>query len=58
MIINERDTRRKRLLQAANAMMTAARTAPKGKGYDIIEIAVITDETIVELSNAMLEYSQ
>jgi len=57
MIINERDTRRKRLLQAANAMMTAARTAPKGKGYDIIEIAVITDETIVELSNAMLEYS-
>jgi uncharacterized ferredoxin-like protein len=58
MIINERDTRRERLLQAVNAMMTAARTAPKGKGYDIIEIAVITDETILDLSNAMLEYSQ
>ncbi|HOH55884.1 MAG TPA: ferredoxin, partial [Paludibacteraceae bacterium] len=58
MIINERNTRRERLMQAANAMMTAARTAPKGKGYDIIEIAVITDETIVELSNAMFEYSQ
>jgi len=58
MIINERDTRRERLLQVANEMMTAARTAPKAKGYDIIEVAVISDETIQQLSDAMLEYSQ
>lgn len=58
MIINERDTRRERLLQVANEMMTAARTAPKGKGYDIIEVAMLTGETINQLSEAMLEYSQ
>ena len=58
MLINERDTRRERLLQVAGEMMTAARTAPKGKGFDIIEVALITDETMEELSKAMLDYSQ
>ena len=58
MITNERDTRRERLLQVANEMMTAARTAPKGKGFDIIEVALITGESIQELSNAMLAYSE
>ena len=58
MLINERDTRRERLIQVANEMMTAARTAPKGKGFDIIEVALVTDETIKELSDAMLSYSQ
>jgi len=38
--------------------MTAARTAPKGKGYDIVEVALVTDETIGQLSKAMLEYSE
>ena len=56
MITNERETRTERLLQVANEMMTAARTAPKGKGFDIIEVAVLTGETINELSDAMLEY--
>lgn len=56
MLINERDTRRERLLKVANDMMTAARTAPKGKGFDIIEIAVVTDESIEELSKAMYQY--
>lgn len=58
MIINERDTRNERLLQVANEMMTAARTAPKGKGYDIIEVAMITGESIKELSEVMLVYSE
>lgn len=58
MLINERSTRHERLLQVANEMMTAARTAPKGKGFDIIEVALVTDETIELLSKAMLEYSQ
>jgi uncharacterized ferredoxin-like protein len=57
MLINERDTRSERLLQVANEMMTAARTAPKGKGFDIIEVAIVTGETIELLSKAMLEYS-
>jgi uncharacterized ferredoxin-like protein len=57
MLINERQNRKERLLQVAKEMMTAARTAPKGKGFDIIEIALITDETINQLSEAMLAYS-
>jgi len=58
MLINERDTRSERLMQVANAMMTAARTAPKGKGFDIIEVMMVTGETIRELSAAMLNYSE
>jgi uncharacterized ferredoxin-like protein len=57
-LINERENRRERLLTVANAMMTAARTAPKGKGIDIIEVAIATDETIVQLSQAMIRYSE
>jgi len=58
MLINERDTRNERLLQVAGEMMTAARTAPKGKGIDIIEVITITGETIVQLSKDMKEYSE
>jgi len=58
MLINERDTRHERLLQVANEMMTAARTAPKGKGIDIIEVLTVTGDTIVQLSKAMIEYSE
>ena len=39
MILNERDARHEHILQVARQMMTAARTAPKGKGIDIIEVA-------------------
>jgi uncharacterized ferredoxin-like protein len=58
MLINERNTRRERLLQVANKMMTAARTAPKAKGIDIIEIVLVTGDTITELSQAMKQYSE
>ena len=58
MLTNERATRTERLLLVANAMMTAARTAPKGKGIDIIEVAVASGETIGLLSKAMLEYGE
>ena len=36
MILNERDARHEHLLNVAKQIMTAARTAPKGKGIDII----------------------
>jgi len=58
MLINERDTRTERLLQVANEMMTAARTAPKGKGFDIIEVVLATGDTIELLSREMLKYSE
>ena len=32
MILNERETRHEQVLRIAQQMMTAARTAPKGKG--------------------------
>ena len=55
MIINERNNRSERLLHVANEMMTAARTAPKGKGVDIIEIAMVTDGNINILSEMMVK---
>ena len=55
MILNERDARHEHILQVARQMMTAARTAPKGKGIDIIEVALITDEEIKQLSDTMIE---
>jgi len=58
MLLNERHTRPERLLTVANAMMTAARTAPKGKGFDIIEVITLTGEHIRELSDAMRVYSE
>lgn len=50
MIQNERDTRHEHVLQAVRQMMTAARTAPKGKGIDIIEMAMVTGSDIQRLS--------
>ena len=35
-------------------MMTAARTAPKGKGINIIEVAMVTDEDIKRLSEELV----
>ncbi|WP_321331483.1 DUF2148 domain-containing protein [uncultured Bacteroides sp.] len=54
MILNERDSRHEQVLNVAKQMMTAARTAPKAKGIDIIETAIITDDEIKTLSNTMI----
>ena len=53
MILNERDLRHEQVLQIGKQMMIAARTAPKAKGVDIIEVALITDEDIQRLSEEM-----
>ena len=53
MIQNERDARHEQVLGVARQMMVAARTAPKGKGVDIIEIALVTGEEISILSRKM-----
>ena len=53
MVYNERDERHHHVIECARQMMTAARTAPKAKGVDIIEISMITDDDIVALSNAL-----
>ncbi|MBO5251151.1 MAG: ferredoxin [Bacteroidaceae bacterium] len=54
MIVSERETRHEHVLRIAQQMMTAARTAPKGKGADVIEIAIVTDEDIRKLSDKMV----
>ncbi|MCC8153875.1 MAG: DUF2148 domain-containing protein [Tannerellaceae bacterium] len=58
MIHNERDTRSEHLLHVARQMMTAARTAPKGKGYDIIEIGMVTGDSIKGLSDYMIKVAE
>lgn len=55
MILNERESRHKHILNVAQQMMTAARTAPKGKGIDIIEVAMVTDDEIKILSDTMVK---
>lgn len=55
MIQNEREIRHEYVLQAVRQMMTAARTAPKGKGIDIIEIAMVTDGDIRVLSDELFK---
>ena len=44
MIQNERDCRHEHVLDVARQMLTAARTAPKGKGIDVIEAALVRSE--------------
>ena len=58
MILNERDARHEHLLNVAKQIMTAARTAPKGKGIDIIETATITDEEITLLSEKLIQMAE
>ena len=58
MIINERESRHEQVLNVARQMMTAARTAPKGKGVDIIEVALVTDEDIKKLAEQLISLSE
>ncbi|MDR0428387.1 MAG: ferredoxin, partial [Dysgonamonadaceae bacterium] len=51
MILNERETRHNHLIDVARQIMTAARTAPKGKGMDIIEIIVAEGDDLKVLSD-------
>lgn len=55
MILNERDSRYEQVLLAARQMMIAARTAPKGKGIDVVEAALVTDGDLKVLSDKLKE---
>ncbi|MCL1933085.1 MAG: DUF2148 domain-containing protein [Candidatus Azobacteroides sp.] len=52
MIHNERETRHQRVMEAVGRMMTAARTAPKGKGVDIIEIIAVEGSDDIQTLSA------
>ena len=58
MIYNERELRTETVRTLAEAVMAAARTAPKAKGRDLVEIAMVTDEDVERLSVAMRELSE
>lgn len=53
MILDERDIRQQTVLDAARQIMAAARTAPKGKGVDVVEIRCITMPEIETLAEEM-----
>lgn len=50
---NERCSREMRVIEAGRRMLTAARTAPKGRGVDIIECALLDKGDIKRLSDVM-----
>lgn len=58
MIENERDSRHEHVINIARLMMTAARTAPKGKGIDVIEVALVTGEELQQLSRTMEQIAE
>lgn len=53
MILDERNARQQLVEEAAHKIMIAARTAPKGKGVDVIEVCMLTGEEICLLSDEM-----
>jgi uncharacterized ferredoxin-like protein len=55
MIINEKDTKIERMLEVGKQMMLAARTAPKGKGVDNLELILVTGDDLLVLANYMEE---
>lgn len=58
MIYDERELRPSIVKSLAEAVMTAARTAPKAKGRDLVEVAMVTDEHIELLSQTMIQMSE
>lgn len=55
MIETQAQTANEALRQIAVLMMNAARTAPKARGIDNLEIAMLTDEDIHHLSDKLIE---
>lgn len=53
MLYNERGERHGQALDIAKKMMVAARTAPKGKGVDVIELAVLDGAQLADLAAEM-----
>ncbi len=58
MILNQREDCQEHVINVARQMMNAARTAPKGKGIDVIEIALVAGEDIEILAREMVAYSE
>ncbi len=55
MVLDERSDRKERVIDAGRRMLSAARTAPKARGIDILECCLLTDVDINRLSEEMLK---
>ena len=53
MILNERNLRNEQLQLVVRQMAIAARTAPKARGIDVLEIIIVNGNDIVSLSEKM-----
>ena len=53
MVYDERDIRKAQALDIAQKMVVAARTAPKGKGVDVVECAVVDGDDLEALACTM-----
>lgn len=58
MITKEQDFRKELVFDVAKKMSAAARTAPKGKGLDLLEIVVLSDKDISKLSEKICEIGE
>ncbi len=58
MIENELRTKEKQVIAVAHAMMAAARTAPKGKGFDQLEIITVYGDEMRDLAEQMRRYAE
>ena len=54
MIYNERTQRHEQVVSAARQMLTAARTAPKARGVDIIEAILVEGDDLKILADTMV----
>lgn len=58
MLKNEKEFKEEQVVKIAEQICLAARTAPKGKGLDLLEIAVVSGEDISKLSQKMEQIGQ
>jgi uncharacterized ferredoxin-like protein len=57
-LLSDREFKDKMVEQIAQEMCLAARTAPKARGTDLLEIAIIKGDTIKKLSEKMLKIGE
>lgn len=58
MIQNETESRKEHVLNVTRAMMAAARTAPKGRGVDNLDIITLWGEELKTLAKEMRNYAE
>jgi len=58
MLVMEQESRRTAIEAVAQQLLTAARTAPKGKGRDTLILAAAYDDTLSEIAGKMEEMAE